>query len=125
MLKLNKTVIGLGATAFILLSGGLAIALDTQERASSRDNQWKRSCERQILVKTPNGRKDLTFASFEQQSGPFGIVEGSLKTKLLGKRWSKIRWNCRVDAKSGKVIRVEFYLPTSSSRLMAAASYLR
>lgn len=125
MPKLNKTLIGLSTTAFVLLSGGFAIALDSRERAFPSDNHWKRSCERAIFAKTPNGQKDLTFASFEQQSSHFGIVAGDVKTRLLGTTWSKIRWNCRVDPSSGKVIRVEFHLPTSSSRLMAAASYLR
>ena len=125
MLKLNKTLISLSTSAFILLSGGLAIALDTDKPIFLLDKHVKQSCEREIVAKTPNGRKDLTFGVFEQPSNHLGIAEGTIKTKLHGERWSKIRWNCRVDPKRGKVIRVEFHLPTSSSRLMAAAAYLR
>jgi len=125
MLKLNKTLIGLSTSAFILLSGGLAIALDTDKPVFPMDRHTKNSCEHAIIAKTPNGRKDLTFGGVEQQSNHVSIVDGTIKTKLHGEQWSKIRWTCRIEPKRGKVIRVEFHLPTSSSRLMAAAAYLR
>ena len=125
MFNPNKTILGLTASACILLSGGLAIALDTGDDELLGNPVWKRSCERQVIKKTPNGQQDLRVTSFKQQGNRIGIVAGSLKTKLGRDRWSKIGWTCRVDPTSGAVVRVAFDLPTSSSRLMAAASYLR
>jgi hypothetical protein len=125
MFKPSKTFLSVAASASILLSGGLAIALDNGDDELLGNPAWKRSCERQIVQKTPNGQKDLAFASFKRQGEHLGIARGSVKTKLYQNRWSQIPWSCRVNPANGEVIRVTFDLPTGSSRLMAAASYLR
>lgn len=124
MLRLNKTLTGLATSAVILLSGGLAVALDSDVDPTV-EQRLMRACERGVEVGSPQGHRDMAIAGYQRETPLIGIVKGSLKTQIPSKRWAKVNWTCRVHPKSGRVLRVEFAWPSGGTRLMAAASYLR
>ncbi len=125
MPKLNKTVIGLAASASIMLSGGLAIALDAVEHFDPVDQRVLRACERDVQARSPQGRRDMMVLGYGQESPRVGVVTGSLMTRISADRWERVRWTCRFHPESRRVLRTEFSWAGSGSRLMAAASVFR
>jgi hypothetical protein len=124
MFKPNKTLVGLAASATILLSGGLAIALDAVE-TEPVDQHLVRACERDVQNRSPQGWRNIRFRGYEQESPGVGLVTGSFKTQTQTNRWEQVGWTCRIHPKSRRVLRTEFSWTSGGGRLMAAAAYLR
>ena len=126
MFTSNRSAASLIVGGFVLVAGGIAVASGTDHHSPDIEQHLERACHREVMSRSPHGRRELRTLGYDLVSSRVGIAKGDLKTKLVPDRWSQINWTCRVDPTSGRVLRVEFGWPTRAAtgagRLLAAAS---
>lgn len=106
----------------MLMSGGLvtAWAMDSSDIVMSE--RLEKACHREIEKRTPLGHRDVKTSSYRLDGSYIGVARGHVKTRASANNWAGITWMCRVNQKSGNILRVNFSRSTGGSKLLAAAS---
>ncbi len=125
MSKLQKAIISVIMSALVLVSAGLAIAMNHDDIVAADEQRLKRVCERKVSERTPNGKREMKAVSYRLESPHVGVAKGSFKTEFRPNRWTPLSWTCRLNPKSGRIISVEFGWTSGGSRLLAAARLRR
>lgn len=97
-----------------------AWAMDPNEIVMSE--RAEKVCHREIENRTPLGHREIKTSSYRLDGSYIGVARGRLKTQASPNKWTAVNWMCRVNQKSGSILRVEFGRSTSGSKLLAAAS---
>ena len=125
MSKLHKAIIGVIMGVLVLISAGLAVAMNHDDLAAADEQRLKRVCQRKVSERTPNGKREMKVVSYRLESPDVGVAKGSFKTEFRPNRWTPLNWTCRLNPKSGRVLSVEFGWTSGGSRLLAAARLRR
>jgi hypothetical protein len=112
----------LAAIAVVVTIGGAAAAVHAAWDDAELDQRAERACHDEVRKRSPLGHRDLKTFSYPLEASKIGLASGSLKSEHRPGRWSAVNWVCRMDAESGRLLRVDFSWPRGGDRLSAIAS---
>jgi len=121
MLKSDAMTVGLLIGGLLVTIAGVAVMARVGGNDIVIDAKLERACEREVAKRSPNGHRDLQTHSYRSTDDDNGILSGSVRSQYADDAWVPLSWACRVHADSGRVLKVEFEIQTSGSRLKAAA----
>ena len=84
------------------------------------DARLASACEREAAKRSPGGYRELETHSYRKGDAGVGILHGSLRSIIARNESVTLNWACQVRVTSARVLKLEFELRTSGSRLKAA-----
>lgn len=123
MTRSNFLTFVFSAACFITVISA-AVAGHDGRRGLGIDRESELACHRAVKERTPHGQRDLQTLTYEKVGTTVGLAFGALKSEFRPGRWSAINWTCRLNAETGRVVKVEFSWPHGSSRLARIAASL-
>ena len=122
MLKSNTVKVGLIIGGTLAAIAGVAASVKVGGTAKQPiDARLASACEREAVKRSPGGHSDIETHSYRDADGNLGLLYGSLRSQYADDAWVPLSWVCHVRVDSGRVLKVEFEIRTSGSRLKAAA----